>query len=264
MLLPPRKHSLLERAYAWYGRRLLRASFARIRVGGAPWPAGSASVALVNHSAWWDPILALFLSHDLFRRDGYGIMDGAQLLRYPFFRRIGCFGVTEASLPQSRELATMSAALLNASTARTLWLFPQGALLPARVSMRFRSGAARIALAAPGAAIVPVAVRYEPGREQRPEIVVRVGEATTAGQERASTLTRRLEELLSTELAQLDADVANERLGSYRVVLRNDRSLSRLYDRAFGRGEPELASGDGPAPRSTPTGGTETPAGHLR
>ncbi len=57
MLLDARKHPLLERAYARYGRRLLRRAFARVWVGGAPWPEGGGPViAYVNHSAWWDPV----------------------------------------------------------------------------------------------------------------------------------------------------------------------------------------------------------------
>ena len=235
MLLPPRKHPLLERAYAWYGRRLLRAAYARVRVGGAPWPAGGPSIALVNHSAWWDPIVALFLSHDLFRRDGYGIMEGAQLERYPFFRRVGCFGVTSASLADARALAALAVRLLTARPARTLWIFPQGALLPARATLRFRAGAARIALAASGVAVVPVVVRYEPGREQRPELLVRVGDPVTTTGSAAPELTRAFEAAVARELARLDDDIARDDLAAYRVVLSSERSLSRLYDRTFGR-----------------------------
>ena len=51
MLIPPRKHATLERLYTWYGR------------------------------------VALFLSHEPFRRDPFGIMEGAQFLGYPFFGR---------------------------------------------------------------------------------------------------------------------------------------------------------------------------------
>lgn len=233
MLLPPRKHPLLQRVYAWYGRRLLRAAFARVRVAGAPWPAGRPSIALVNHSAWWDPIVALFLSHDLFRRDGYGIMEGAQLERYPFFRRVGCFGTTGPSLEDARALATLAADLLEAP-ARTLWIFPQGALLPARTALRFRTGAARIALSAPAAVVVPVAVRYEPGREQRPELLVRVGAPIAPGGSGAAALTRAFEAAVARELARLDDDVARDDLAAYTVVLSNARSLSRLYDRTFG------------------------------
>jgi 1-acyl-sn-glycerol-3-phosphate acyltransferase len=71
MLLEARKVPGLERAYARYGRRLLRRGFARVWVGGAPWPESAGpAIAFLDHSCWWDPVLAVFLSHDLFRRDG--------------------------------------------------------------------------------------------------------------------------------------------------------------------------------------------------
>ena len=147
-------------------------------VGGAPWPEGGGPViAFANHSAWWDPVLALFLSHDVFRGDGYGLMEGVQLLKYPFFRQIGCFGATmEHPAEDARGLALYAARLLRSGDAaagragghpRTLWIFPQGALLPARVPLVFRSGLARFSRAAPDALLVPVAVRYETRAEQR-------------------------------------------------------------------------------------------------
>jgi hypothetical protein len=237
MLLEARKHPVLERLYAGYGRRLLRRAFARIWIGGADWPGGSApSIAILNHSAWWDPVLALFLSHDLFRRDGWGIMQGAQLERYPFFRRIGCFGVTENTLADARLVSDYAARVLRTGEGRTLWLFPQGDLLPARAPIHFRSGTARLAHASAGVPIVPIAVRFEFRGEQRPECVVRLGEATTAAPgERTAALTRRLEELLRGELAALDAALARPDLVGYRPVLGGRGSLSTLYENSFGR-----------------------------
>jgi len=111
MLLPARKVPPFERTYARYRRRLLRKAFARIWVGGAPWPAGDGpTIAFLNHSARWDPILTLYLSQDLFRRDGYGMMQGAQLERYPFFRRIGCFGVSTDSIEYASAVSSIGCA----------------------------------------------------------------------------------------------------------------------------------------------------------
>lgn len=243
MLLEARKRPALEHVYARYGRRLLRRSFARVWLAGEPWPAGDApTIAFLNHSAWWDPILTLFLSHDLFRRDGYGIMQGAQLRRYPFFRRIGCFGTTEERFEDARAVSLYAGRLLREGARRTLWIFPQGELLPARAPLAFRSGVARFARAAPGAPLVPVAVRYEFRAEQRPEAFVRVGPALACGR-RESTLqlTRRLEQRLRQELALLDDDLARTADGvspaeaGYRVVLEGAWSLSAFYDRTIGR-----------------------------
>lgn len=245
MLLDARKHPLLERAYARYGRRLLRRAFARVWVGGAPWPEGAPVIAFANHSAWWDPVLALFLSHDVFRRDGYGLMEGAQLLRYPFFRRIGCFGATgEHPAEDARGLALYAARLLRGAEPsgppRTLWIFPQGALLPARVPLAFRSGLARFSRAVPDAVLLPIALRYDVRSAQRPECFVRVGQPVHpahggAGSESPGRLTRRLEQRLRDELDRLDADLTADHPAGYRVVLAGRGSLSDFYDRTMGR-----------------------------
>jgi 1-acyl-sn-glycerol-3-phosphate acyltransferase len=237
MLLEARKVPLLERLYAGYGRRLLRRAFARVWIGGSPWPAGDGpGIAFLNHSAWWDPILTLYLSHDVFRRDGYGIMQGAQLERYPFFRRVGCFGASSEGIDDVRAVSAYGARLLREGARRTLWIFPQGELLPHRAALSFRSGAARLARAVPDAVLVPVAVRYEFRQEQRPECFVRVGEALAPqSREPAVRLTRRLEQRLRQELALLDGDLERPSTSQYRIVLEGRRSLHTLYDRTLGR-----------------------------
>ena len=244
MLIEARKQPALERLYARYGRRLLRRAFARVRVGGAAWPGGDGPViAYANHGAWWDPVLAVFLSHDVFRRDGYGLMDGTQLLRYPFFRRLGCFGVTGEGLAidDARAVAEYATRVLRGGAGRALWLFPQGVLLPARAPLRFRSGLARISRAVPEAPLVPVAVRYEFRDHARPECVVRIGEATPLdpiAARSSAPLTRRLERELGDALAALDADLdSGEDLGrlGYAPVLTGAMTVSRVYDRTVGR-----------------------------
>ena len=40
----------------------------------------------MNHSAWWDAVIPVHLSHDLFRREIHALMEGEQLRKYPFFR----------------------------------------------------------------------------------------------------------------------------------------------------------------------------------
>ena len=244
MLLEARKVHALERLYAAYGRRLLRRTFASVRVGGAAWPeTPGPAIAYANHSAWWDPVLAVFLSHDVLRRDGYGIMEGAQLRKFPFFRTVGCFGATAETLDDARRLSHYAAALLRGGARRTLWIFPQGALRPARAPLDFRSGAARLARAVPEAPLVSVAIRYAFRDEQRPECFVRFGEplpraardADGAETESAPALTRRMERRLRAELDALDADLSRGAVDAYRAVLGGRESLHSFYERTVGR-----------------------------
>jgi 1-acyl-sn-glycerol-3-phosphate acyltransferase len=253
MLLPARKSRLLLPPYAAYARRLLRGHFARVWLGGADWPDAAAGpvIGFPNHSAWWDPLVLLHLSHDVFRCDAYGLMQGAQLLRFPFFRQIGCFGATDDGLDDARAVMTHAAELLRGAPGRTLWLFPQGALLPARLPLHFRSGLARLERAVPEAQLRPVAVRYALRAEQRPELFVRVG-ATVApargpvGGAGAAHRTRQLERALRDELARLDDDLLHATPPGYRVVLRGRGSLSALWERTAGR--LGRAGGRGPLP----------------
>jgi 1-acyl-sn-glycerol-3-phosphate acyltransferase len=246
MLIEARKLPVLDHAYARYGRRMLRRAFARVWVGGAPLPLDDGpNIVFLNHSAWWDPILCHFLSHDVFRRDGYGLMEGAQLLKYPFFRRIGCFGAVGpdgepgALGPEdARGLALYAAATLRGGPRRTLWIFPQGALLPPRVALAFRSGVARLSRAVPEAPLLPLAVRYELRAEERPEVFVRVGEPVRGGTltgDSPARATRRLEARLRETLEALDADLREPEPTAYRVVLAGRHSISEFYDRTVGR-----------------------------
>jgi hypothetical protein len=173
-------------------------------------------------------------------------MQGAQLQRYPFFRQIGCFGTTGDGIDDARAVASYAATLLRGASGRTLWIFPQGALLPARVPLSFRSGLARLERAVPEATAVPVALRYELRAEQRPELFVRVGAplppeggAVDGTMRAAAHRTRRLERALRDELARLDEELLRtpvERpLPGYRAALQGGGSLSAFWDRTAGR-----------------------------
>ncbi len=237
MLLEARKLPLAERAAARYFRFLLRRAFARVWLGGVPFPDGPApSIAFLNHSAWWDPILTLFLSRRVLKREAYGLFRGEELKRYPFFRRLGCFGITTERLEDLRALPAYASKLLNGGPSRTLWVLPQGELLPAHMPLAFPSLMARFARVMPEVPLVPVAVRYEFRLDQRAECFVRVGEPLYAlPNETPSALTRRLEQRLRHELTLLDAELAQPGVRNFRLVLEGLGSLSALYDHTFGR-----------------------------
>ena len=237
MLLEARKLPVAEQVAARHFRYLLRRAFARVWLGGVPFPdSDQPSIAFLNHSAWWDPILTVFLSRMVRDRDPYGLFRGEELQRYPFFRRLGCFGITTERLDDLRALPGYAATLLRGGPRRTLWVLPQGELLPARTPLAFRSLLARFARAVPEAALVPVAVRYEFRLDQRAECFVRVGEPVTAiTRESPAATSRRLEQRLRQELALLDHDLAQPGVRHFRPVLEGLGSLSALYDHTFGK-----------------------------
>lgn len=183
-----------------------------MRVVGAEFPRIDLPViAYMNHSAWWDAVIPVHLSHDLFRREIHALMEGEQIGKYPFFRHLGCFGPTSSGIAEARAIANYAARVLRSGNRPVLWICPQGALFPARVPMNFKSGLARIAAAVPDAVIIPMAFRYEFHNEKKPDCWVRTGEPVVRREESSSQFTRRLELHLEQELELLDAEILSAR-----------------------------------------------------
>ncbi len=212
MLIEARKNPALETIYSAYVRRLIRRQFGSLQISGSGFPATERLViAYMNHSAWWDAVIPVHLSHDLFRRELHALMEGAQLRKYPFFRHLGCFGVTENTIADAKAVIDHATSVLRSAKAPAVfWIFPQGAILPSRIPMEFKSGLARIAERLPEAVIIPVAIRYEFTKNEKPDCFVRIGEPVARSEEAHSRFTRRLEQRLEEELAALDTEIAQQ------------------------------------------------------
>lgn len=211
MLIEPKKNAALESIYSAYARRLIRKQFGTVHLSGTAFPeTGLPVIAYMNHSAWWDAVVPVHLSHDLFRREIHALMEGEQIKKYPFFRHLGCFGPTESGVAEARAVVEHSVSVLRKGKRPILWICPQGAIYPSRTPMKFKSGLAHIARAVPEAILIPVAVRYEFLKQQGPGCFVRTGEPVVRSEESNPQFTRRLERTLDRELARLDSDVAGE------------------------------------------------------
>jgi len=212
MLIEARKNAALETIYSVYASRLIRRQFGSLQVSGSPFPATERLViAYVNHSAWWDAVVPVHLTHSVFRREIHALMEGGQIRKYPFFRHLGCFGPTEKSVEDAKAVVDHAVTVLrNAKKPAVFWIFPQGTILRSHVPMQFKSGLARIANRLPEAVIVPVAIRYEFMKNKKPDCRVRIGEPVARFGESVPQFTRRLEERLDGELAALDIEIAQD------------------------------------------------------
>lgn len=240
----PARHRPLLAGAIYHGliRPALRGQFQRVwlRVEGEL-PARGPLVVYLNHPSWWDGYAAMLLDRTLLRRayTSYVMMDQDQLARYPFFRWCGAFSV-DRSAPRSA-LASVEYATrqLARHDDRALWIFPQGELLPNdRRPIDIGAGAARIALGA-RATLLPVALRLEFGRAQRPELFIRVGPAHRAEGGRPAALTADLSARLTLAVDELRDDVLRGDLRGYRVLLRGRRGIDRRWDQLRGRGRPD-------------------------
>lgn len=247
-LLEARLGGLNERFrnfFAWYSARLIRKNFSAVRLTPGSFDAAEQAdrstaplLMVMNHSSWWDPLLALVLGARLMpHRRGIAPMDLEQLRKFSFFRRIGIFGI-DPDDPRSIDVLTDYAQryIRSGSHARpSIIVTPQGVFTDVREPIVLRPGAAAILarlLRSPGLtapAVLALNVEYGFWQDKRPEVFVRLAftrlEAPPEGASETRTILR-LNRALSDLLQSGADDLASA------VRSRDPARFRLLFDRA--------------------------------
>jgi len=212
----------------WFARDAetrIAKTFSRVRIRGlaglrAAIDAGPVLV-VSNHTAWWDPLVALVLSQRVLEADSYALMDAKNLARLPFFGKVGAFGVDlDDPRDGARAIRYATKLLLAAPEARRLvWIFAQGREVPiTRRPLGFRRGGGEIAKLARGARVVPVALRYEMGSEPEPALWIAIGQPSSRPISDAREEHARQESAVTEELDRIERGIADDP-GDFEVLL---------------------------------------------
>lgn len=186
--LPPVSPRLLG-WFARYTRWYLRRHFHAVRLAspdGLPDTRdGVPLVVFLNHASWWDPLVCLHLSRTLFPEiAAFAPIDAPAIAKYPFFGRLGFFGVEPGT---ARGAATFlhAASRILARPSTSLWITPQARFADVRERPAgFRHGlghlasrAARSSSGSPGhLRFLPLAIEYTWWQERQPEVLLRFGQ----------------------------------------------------------------------------------------
>ncbi len=224
-MLAAKKSRWFEEIFAVYNRNLIKRRFHSFQVSGLNYLTNkNANIPLLiyaNHSSWWDGLLAFEISRAA-RLDSYVMMDEENLRRFFLFRRIGAFSVPK-NPRRAIESINYSAALLSHNPKRTLWIFPQGEIVPNDLRpVQFFNGAARIVEKVGKCLTLPLAFRLEFTGEFKPEIYVKIGEPhliETGENFEPKKLTVIFTERLTGILNELKSDVIHAKIKSYNKIL---------------------------------------------
>ncbi len=237
--LPARKTPQIEALiYRTLVRPALRRTFHRIALSTdePPPPPDVPTLVYANHPSWWDGYIAFFLAHEYWRREGYLMMEEAQLARYSFFRYCGVFSVDRHHPREAMRSVGYAADLLRApgtaAARRILWIFPQGEITPNdRRPLTTYAGAAHIARRAAPVRCIPMALRFEFLGEQRPEALVRLGPAHLVMDGVVlKALHQELDRRLLCEVERLHNDTISGATAHYQTALRGRASVNVLWD----------------------------------
>lgn len=168
-------------------------------------------IMFAPHSNWWDGIVGYHIVHKIFKKELRLMVE--ELNRFPILRHAGAFSVNKKSPQASMDALKYSINELG-DLNNVLYIFPQGIIMPPNARpIEFKSGLAYIAEKAARkygkVALMPIAVNYMFLRDNRPEVLVEMGEMIelSAGKidrkEFADYLANTLEKLCDKQIYEI-------------------------------------------------------------
>ncbi len=221
-MLEAKKSFWFEKLFAVYNRNLLKRRFHSFRVSGIEvLQTEKPQIIYANHSSWWDGLIAFEISR-LTKADGFVMMEEKQLKKLFLFRRLGAFSVIRENPRQAIESINYAVSLLRDDPRRTVWIFPQGEILPNDLRpLHFYRGLARIVEKIGDCRIVPCAMRYEFLGDFKPEIFVKIGAVERFDKFArfdSKKLTADFENKMSATLDDLKRAVISENTSDYQKI----------------------------------------------
>lgn len=163
--------------YRYNSLYLLRRHFRFIGISGELQPLEAARrpvLYLMNHSSWWDGLLAYHAAGKSGGREHYYMMEEEQLRKYAFFRRIGAYSINRNSSADIGVSLRYTARLLKEGG--NVWMYPEGEILPLEHRpLILKEGAALVLRLCPEAAVVPVTLYHGLFFHSKPEATLLAG-----------------------------------------------------------------------------------------
>ena len=224
-MLKANKSRWFEKAFVVYNRNLLRRRFNSLMIDGLDHLTENKNAPVVicaNHSSWWDGLVAFQISHHT-KSDSFIMMEEKQLKNLPLFRKLGAFSVVREKPREASKSINYAAGLLREKSNKTLWIFPQGEIMPNDLRpLKFYNGLSRIIQKAENSKVINLAMRYEFLGNFRPEIFVRITKTTLNGsiqQTDHNTISKMLADQVTDNLDRLKIDIINNKTDEYRNII---------------------------------------------
>jgi 1-acyl-sn-glycerol-3-phosphate acyltransferase len=193
-VIPANKGGLMTALVDWYIRRKMRSAFRGLWLKGSlpPITPGQGLVVYANHTSFWDG----FVVHQLGQAanwSAYAMMEEENLAKYPFHTRIGAFSVRRGDPRSALETLKYAKGVLHGPN-EAIFVFPQGEIRPPSTELGPLKRGLDVLVRSAKARAVPVAIRYVFFENERPDVLVEVGQPHEAVPE--MEYTHRLEEVV--------------------------------------------------------------------
>jgi chlorobactene lauroyltransferase len=224
-MLKANKTRWFEKVFAVYNRNLLRRRFNSLFIDGLEIlieNINCPTVIYANHSSWWDGLIAFQIAHQT-KSHSFIMMEEKQLKKLSVFRKLGAFSVVRENPREAKKSVDYAVRLLNEKPNSTLWIFPQGEILPNDLRpLEFYNGLARIIENVDDCRVINLAMRYEFLGAFKPEIFVKINQTKLnnhVDKKNRNFLTKLLADQLIDNLDRLKTDIINNRIDEYRNII---------------------------------------------
>ncbi len=233
-MIPASKSARFCAWFSGHAETRLRRSFGHVYLAGVEHLERACNegpvLVVANHTAWWDPLIAIWLTNRIVRVDSYAMMDAKNLRRLPFFGKVGAFGV-DLEVPSDGAHGVRYAARLLDRPGRLVWIYPEGRERSALEPLELRKGAAIIGRVARRAQVVSVGVRYVFGPEEAPDVFIAIGPAEPTMRDQDEGLAQQ-KLGIEAQLARIDRACASGDFGAFKALLTRSKSpLGALAER---------------------------------
>jgi 1-acyl-sn-glycerol-3-phosphate acyltransferase len=191
---------------------------------------GKPILFLPNHSTWWDGFLIYRLNKYFYKRPLYSMMLEKELLKYPFFSRVGAYSIWPGHPKKVMESIRFTRLLLNstANVKPSICIFPQGELNPrASKPIRFKPGIDWILKDTHNpVAVILVGIIVKFLEQQRPQVFFKLDYSEyIAGKQKINS--QQLAQKMEILLDEMNTDILNQENGH--IFFSGTRSVSEKW-----------------------------------
>ena len=228
-MIAANKNGLLDSFLYVYFRWLTRRNFHTIAIRGIEnlenVPADRPVLLFCNHTNWWDGLLIYLLTRQMPQKAGYCMMEEKQLKHYRFFTWLGAFSV-DLSSPLRSAASLRYAQRLLEKKETAIWIFPQGRICRPSDPIEVKAGTEYLAKGAPRSLLIPVAMHYGFFREDRPNVLIEVGQPFAAVDSSES----RIEAECKAVFARLELPLADQDLSGFKPLFSPRLTINKRWE----------------------------------
>ncbi|MEQ8579811.1 MAG: lysophospholipid acyltransferase family protein [Balneola sp.] len=195
--IPAKESRFLIWFFDLYTRWLLRRRFKNIFIKQVYKPgADTKTVYFINHNLWWDGLLPLYLSRNVFHQTARAFMEDKQMRKHRFFSKIGAFSINLSDPRSTLRSLRFAIDSLNKPNS-SLYIYPEGEITPVSASKpEFKKGMAWLYQNTDiEIDFVPIAFYSHSFRDSKPELYINIGKRSEIDRSLAKDeLTSRFEE----------------------------------------------------------------------